>query len=514
MTRSGKRRQSKSVSKSRSPRRRDRRSNRDESLAERSVAPSVDRRRTTKGPPEGRATRRQAQADTRADRRPAAAGGGGGSGGGSGGDNPDSKTAEVAFLKNKKFFKKELEGTVSKTNNKGWCGNILKKNWSALDSDAQDTLKQSKYDAVQAHVNAKVAALKSIAEELLASIDSSTVDDWVTRRNQILTEYDAACKKVNEFMGEVKEMRSQEADAKRTVSAAVSYQLKKLTNGLIAGGYSKHYAKYVADILRADSTVMVVHETSQVSWDRPMVFEPESAAGKAVQKGLDSYMTACAAEASVKVGALERYLSENDSKGGAMSIVPNSPRVHNLSQIFNVPDDMLLYNDEGASPWVVGSKPFKFRFEPSMFPLPGCGQIIKKVGKVGCSLIMLPVSKLVEAGVIMLHELPSVLHHEEGCEVLEASQVISWAANDGHAVWCPWGWLPIHCSSIDEDNPSFLWCLPVLERNLAAEVPEQVWKPLFKLIQDHSQKLSGETVWKERLKVMTKLAVARETAKD
>ena len=422
----------------------------------------------------------------------------------------DEESLRLAFLKNKKVYKKEMETTISRTTTKGWIGNLLVKRWTDLEQENRDMLEQSRYDAVMALVNGKVQALKNMMHELCNTVDASTVADWMTRRTQAEAEYDAAVTKVEKFLEEVKEMRVQESVADRAKKAAVTYQRTKFAGQLEAGGFAKPFSLAVTDLLRADSVVMVITEASALTWDYPMVFEPSSAIGNIVGKAVDQYMSKCENEVSGKVKSLAKYLQDNPGRNGAMVAVPNTARVPDISKALELPGPLLRFSEPGSEPWIAVSKPHRFRFGPSMFPNPGIGSVIKKVGTVGCTLVMIPVSALVKAGIVVLSELPAVLATEAGCKVFsEHAQCISWSKGCQHAVWIPYGWIPMHISSCDETHPSYIWSLPLFEPSLAKAVPEEVWAPTLKLSLDHAQKMSGEDIWKARKTSLDAIAATR-----
>ena len=422
-----------------------------------------------------------------------------------------AQTPELTFLKNKKAFKKELDTTIMKTETKTWIGTDLAKRWADLDPGAQAVLlKQGNHDQVQLQMKTKVTSLKNLRQELLSAVDASSVEDWIARRNQTMSEYEAACIKAETFMEQVKELRSQNVEVLRIQKAAESYQKKKLAGLLEHGGFGNQFSKAVAELLRTESAVVVVREPGQVAWSEPMIFEPTADIGAKLGKGLDDYMRCSTSTVASKVKAVQVYLTDNPSKFGAMSIVPNGAAVPGLQEACGLPDKEMLSGEEGTAPWIAGAKPFRFRFGPNMFPMPGIGCFIRKVTDVGLSMVVIPVSALVKAGMVVLAELPAMLNTEAGCKVFkEHAKAFTWLGSDAFSVWIPYGWLPLQVSNDSESDPSFVWSLPVISEAMVKPVPKEVWSPVLRLVQDHNQKLSGESIWAHRKHIIDNLVEKR-----
>ena len=145
-----------------------------------------------------------------------------------------------------------------------------------------------------------------------------------------------------------------------------------------------------------------------------------------------------------------------------------------------------------------------------MYPMPGIGHFVRKVGSVGISMLVMPVAPLVHAGMVVLAELPAMLNTEAGAKlVIDHGKTWTWLGGDNFTAWIPYGWLPLPVAHVSETDPAFLWCLPILSVSMAKAVPKEVWAPVVRLVQDHNQKLSGEAIWKTRQGAIAELVSKR-----
>jgi len=419
---------------------------------------------------------------------------------------PAAVDPELAFLKNKKVYNKEVDFVLAKATNKTWIGKELDSRWSALNGEAKAQLQVSKYDWVQANLGDKLKVIQDLRVDLNDKTHASNVSDWLERRALALKEYDQAQKTAEDFLEKVKELRGQEAELQRIQKSSEAYQKKKLGNLLEQGGFGGLLGKATANLLRATSTATIVREEKDINATTFMVFDPTSALGKKVARRLDDYQKQSQVPVDAKVAALDAYFKDNERKAGAMSIVPNSTNCPKIYDLLQLGEAELRHGQEGTSGWIEGCRPFRFRFGPSMYPQPGLGHFVSKVGTVGCSLLLLPVAPLVKAGMVVLADCPAMLNTEAGAKLVsEHGITMSWLDEDDFYAWVPYGWLPIQVCNVSEEKASYLWTLHVLSVELAKAVPNEVWQPVIRLVQDHNQRLSGEPIWKRRQEALAEL---------
>jgi hypothetical protein len=346
-------------------------------------------------------------------------------------------------------------------------------------------------------------------QELNNKANAGNVESWVERRDQALKEYDQAITDSETFMQQVKELRGQEVEAAMIARSSEAYQKKKLATFLESGGFGGQLAKAVSQLLRSESTVKVVQDDKLIDYGAPMVFW--GPLDGIMRKALDEYMEKSSVPVDSKLEALKIYFKDNERKGGAMSIVPNSSAVPVLHETVWLPDAELLKGHEGTSAWVVGSRPHRFRYGPAMYPLPGIGHFCRRVGSTGTSMLVVPVAPLVKAGLVVLADAPAMLNTEAGAKlVLEHGKTWTWLSTDCFVAWIPYGWLPIQVPNVSETDESYVWCLPVLSAAMAKLLLDEVWQPVLRLVQDHNQKLSGEAIWKRRQEAIAELVSKRQ----
>ena len=312
-----------------------------------------------------------------------------------------------------------------------------------------------------------------------------------------------------------KEMKNQVAEEGRTARAAEAYQVKivaeALEDGPPATSFGSFFSKAAASLLRnSHEQSFIVDDPKNLNFSEPMVFQQHSDLGSKVHGVIQKYQGESEITVAEKVQALTEYLANNEKKMGAMTLVPNGSKVPLLKQELHLPDDPLLPHDEGTSPWVTVSRSFAYRWGPSMFPWPSVGSYVEPQTDAGASLLLIPGETLINAGVVVLAEVGKFLNSESGSELVKKhGKVITWEPSSKFIAWIPFGWLPFHINT-SKTAPSFLWVLPILSETLAKGVEDKVWKPMLNLCQEHSLKLSGQSLWKKRLDALATLDSARE----
>ena len=130
-------------------------------------------------------------------------------------------------------------------------------------------------------------------------------------------------------------------------------------------------------------------------------------------------------------------------------------------------------------------------------------------GPAGAALLLIPVQKLVDEGVVFLSEVRGILRQPEGGKLLANwGKLVVWEAESSAIAWAPYGWLPMMIAP-DEKHYSHLWFLPVFAKLMCCDVPLTAWTPIVKLNLDVLQKHSGQPIWKARLDTTQKLVELR-----
>ena len=258
----------------------------------------------------------------------------------------------------------------------------------------------------------------------------------------------------------------------------------------------------------------VVSDEVALDWRMPMVWTDTSERGKKVIAQVKEYQDKCKESVAEKVTGLTDHLDQNEKKDGAMVVVVGKDTsagaaLPGLKAAIELPDDELYLQEEGGSAWVTSSRPWKYRIGPGVLPLPGFGQLVQCRGPAGAALLLIPVQKLVDEGVVFLNEVRGILRQPEGGKLLANwGKLVVWEAVSSAIAWAPYGWLPMMIAP-DEKHYSHLWFLPVFSKLMCCDVPLTAWTPIVKLNLDVLQKHSGQPIWKAWLDTTQKLVDLR-----
>ena len=261
-------------------------------------------------------------------------------------------------------------------------------------------------------------------------------------------------------------------------------------------------------------TGVVVTDEMTIDFRSPIVWTDASERGKKVLALVKTYQEASKDKIGEKVQGLTTHLEDNEKKDGVMVVCvgndkPGETPLPSLKAAMELPDDELYLQEEGASPWVSSSKPWTYRIGPGMLPLPGW-QLVQARGAVGVALLLLPVQKLVEEGIVFLNEVRAILNKPEGGKWVATHGMMMVLPTESCIGWMPYGWMTLMIAP-DEKIASHCWILPVFSGHLACDVPVSAWTPIAKLSIDLLTKHSGQPVWKARLETTKKLVDARLT---
>ena len=245
-----------------------------------------------------------------------------------------------------------------------------------------------------------------------------------------------------------------------------------------------------------------------------MVWTDESERGKKVVAKVKAYQDASKEKVADKVQGLTQHLDEHDKKDGVLVVcvgsdTPTEKKLPELKADLELPDEELYLQEEGSSPWIASSRPWKYRIGPGVLPLPGFGHLVQCRGEAGAALLLIPVQKLVDEGVVFLSEVRGILRQPEGGKlVANHGKLLVWEPGATHIAWAPYGWLPVMIAP-DEKLYSHLWFLPIMSRAMCCDVPLTAWTPISKLNTDVLVKHSGQPIWKARLETCKKLMDSR-----
>lgn len=410
-----------------------------------------------------------------------------------------------------------FEALIKKTSLKSYVTAQLKAVHDSLTAEQQQSLvKHGDITLISQKADEKIKALKDLQEEMkrLAPADLAS---WETRKDQIVTELESEQVNAEKLKEAAQELKNQLSEDKRSAKNAEFYQKNKIINKLVdAMGCGKEFAKSIAGLWRGieqNGMDCVVSDVGELNWGKVMVWTRESERGKKALAKIDEYQKACKESLSEKVVALKAHLDNNDKKEGAMVTVLGNGTADEilppLKDAFELPDDELYLQEEGASAWIATSLPWTYRQGPGVLPLPGFGSLVQRKGDCGVVLVAFPVKPLVDAGVVVLSEVRAFFNQDAGGKlVADHANLIMWKPEEDHLVWLPYGHLPMMISN-DEKCPSHLWFLPVFSKHLVMDCPTAVWQPVVNLNMSVLQKHSGQSTWAARLATATKLIDAR-----
>ena len=179
--------------------------------------------------------------------------------------------------------------------------------------------------------------------------------------------------------------------------------------------------------------------------------------------------------------------------------------------------------DDGASPLVLALRSNAKRMGAGCFPLPGIGAWVQlslhecpNARAGAATVVAVPVSSLVEAGLTILADLHTFACTASGGKVIRESAVVATLHSERQLLWIPYGFFPFVVAREPETDESSnklchasLWVKTVFHPSLCRAVSHPVWTPINNMNIEHLQHLSGQKLWQSRKVTYEKLTAER-----
>ena len=427
------------------------------------------------------------------------------------------KNSAVEFMKSKAELKKTLETAVAQSALKSSNGSKLKAAFQKLSSEQRSELtKSGSAEGVLNDLGKLVSRLKEHRDELRDAC-RSTFLDIMAKSHQTIVDLDKTKNEALRLYEASSYLLGQETEVLRKGKMAVRYQRTKLASKLAAGGFGVVFSKLVAEkVLDCSSDVLA--DLDKVDFKTVMLFSPDSIVGKKFAEGVSDFQSKSVAKVEDKMASLKSYLKANSKKGGGLVKIDQGNAVANPSEFITGMSPCDGIHNPGAAAWLVGATRSAFRYGPGAWPLPGVGSFAALAADSGqgpAALLVLPMEPLIEAGMVALADLPKFLETTTGnglaTEIMTVVQM-----THGQAAWLPYGScvLPLALEEPDTtaktaSEPACWWTLQVLNSELAKQTPASTWAPIVKLNVDHLQRLSGQSIWAERMVTFKELQALR-----